>query len=37
MCHAERTEVAAWLRDRGATPIGAAELRALATKAKEGK
>jgi cyanophycin synthetase len=35
MCHAERTEVAAWLRDRGATPIGAAELRALAAKAKE--
>ncbi len=29
-CHAERAEVAAWLHDRGATPIGDAALRALA-------
>jgi cyanophycin synthetase len=34
MCHAERAAVAAWLRDRGAAPIGPAELRALATAAR---
>jgi cyanophycin synthetase len=33
MCHAERAEVAAWLRDRGATPIAVDQLRALAAKA----
>jgi cyanophycin synthetase len=34
ICHAERAEVAAWLQDRGATPVGAAELRALALAAR---
>jgi cyanophycin synthetase len=33
-CHAERSEVAAWLRARGATPLDPAELRARALAAR---
>ncbi|HEX6677892.1 MAG TPA: cyanophycin synthetase, partial [Actinomycetes bacterium] len=33
-CHAERAEVATWLHDHGATPVGDAELRALAARAR---